>query len=295
MQTLLTIAAIAAALYLAALIALYVFQRSLIYYPDPTRYTPAQAGLSGVREVVIETQDGEHILAWWAPASPGRPTFLYFHGNAGGLITRADRIKRFAGAGLGVFMPAYRGYAGSSGKPSEAAIVADALLAYDYLRKAGIAPDDIIAYGESLGSGVAVQLAAARPVSALILDAPYTSLPDIGKHLYPFAPVATFMVDRFEFEKTYRQGESADPDPSRDERHDDSHRTRAKSLRRCAGAEGDGRHSGRRPFGHLSFRRVYPSQRVHRYPTGRIRVPGYAPAAGFDGASGSYKFQFDPI
>ena len=198
MQTLLTTAAIAAALYLAALIALYVFQRSLIYYPDPTRYTPAQAGLSGVREVVIETQDGEHILAWWAPASPGRPTFLYFHGNAGGLITRADRIKRFAGAGFGVFMPAYRGYAGSSGKPSEAAIVADALLAYDYLRKAGIAPDDIIAYGESLGSGVAVQLAAARPVSALILDAPYTSLPDIGKHLYPFAPVATFMVDRFE-------------------------------------------------------------------------------------------------
>ena len=201
MQTLLTIAAIAAVLYLTALIALYVFQRSLIYYPDPTRYTPAQAGLSGVREVVIETQDGERILAWWAPASPGRPTFLYFHGNAGGLITRADRIKRFAGAGLGVFMPAFRGYAGSSGKPSEVAIVADALLAYDYLRKAGIAPDDIIAYGELLGSGVAVQLAATRTVGALILDAPYTSLPDIGKRLYPFAPVATFMVDRFESKK----------------------------------------------------------------------------------------------
>ncbi len=198
MHVLLTIAAIIAALYLIAVVSLYIFQRRLIYYPDPIHYTPAEAELPGVREVTIGTPDGERLVAWWAKASAGQPTILYFHGNAGGLNARAERIKRFAGAGFGVFMPAYRGYSGSSGEPSERALVADALLVYDDLRTAGVAADDIVAYGESLGSGVAVQLAAVRHVGALVLDAPYTSLPDIGKRLYPYAPVGTFMIDRFD-------------------------------------------------------------------------------------------------
>ncbi len=106
--------------------------------------------------------------------------------------------SRFAKVGYGVFMPSYRGYSGSTGSPSEAAIIADARLAYDHLRGLGIPERSIVVYGELLGSGVAVRLATERPVGAVILDAPYTSLPDVGKLEYPYMPVQTFMVDRFE-------------------------------------------------------------------------------------------------
>ncbi|MGF1620912.1 MAG: alpha/beta hydrolase [Rhodomicrobiaceae bacterium] len=201
MQTLLTIAGIGAGLYLVLAVSIYAFQRSLIFYPDATYSTPAESGLSGVNEVKLTTPDGETLIAWYAEADPGQPTILYFHGNAGNLVNRAPRIERFARAGYGTFMLAYRGYGGSTGKPSESAIVADAALAYDHLRGLGVPSRDILAYGESLGSGVAVQLAATHEVGALILDAPYTSLPAIGKRLYPFLPVETFMTDRFDSER----------------------------------------------------------------------------------------------
>jgi len=198
MKILLLIVGIFVFVYVTAVGSLYVFQRRLIYLPDTEHEAPAEAGLSGVREVVLETPDGARLIAWYAAAAPGKPTFLYFHGNGGGLGDRVERLKRFAGAGYGVFMPAYRGYSGSTGSPSEPVLHADAKLAYDYLRKLGVAERAIVLYGESLGSGVAVQLASARPVGAVILDAPYTSLPDVGKLMYPIMPVRTLMVDRFD-------------------------------------------------------------------------------------------------
>jgi fermentation-respiration switch protein FrsA (DUF1100 family) len=198
MEALLTLAGAAFAIYALAAASLYVMQRRLIYVPDPARHAPAEAGLADVREIQLATPDGERLIAWRAQAAPGQPTLLYFHGNAGNLFGRADRIQRFSQAGLGVFMLSYRGYSGSTGKPSERANVADAVLAYEHLRGEGVAVGDIVAYGESLGSGVAVQLAASRPVGALILDAPYTSLVDIGKSLYPSMPVDLFIADRYE-------------------------------------------------------------------------------------------------
>ncbi len=201
MKTLLIIACLVAGIYVIAAGSLYIFQRRLIYFPDTEHETPAEAGLSGVREVVLETPDGARLIAWYVPAARGKPTLLYFHGNAGSLADRADRIRRFAGAGYGVFMPSYRGYSGSTGSPSEAAINADARLAYEHLRGLGVAERAIVLYGELLGSGVAVRLASEHPVGAVILDAPYTSLSDVGKMLYPVMPVQTFMVDRFDSKK----------------------------------------------------------------------------------------------
>jgi fermentation-respiration switch protein FrsA (DUF1100 family) len=198
MKTLLIVAALIAGIYVIAAGSLFVFQRRLIYFPDADREVPAEIGLRGVREVTLQTPDGERLIAWHAAAASGKPTILYFHGNGGSLADRADRIRRFTSAGYGLFMPSYRGYSGSTGSPSEAAIVADARLAYDHLRGLGVAERAIVLYGESLGSGVAVRLASERPVGAVILDAPYTSLPDVGKMLYPVMPVRTFMVDRFE-------------------------------------------------------------------------------------------------
>jgi uncharacterized protein len=186
-----------AGLYCVLAVGMYAFQRKLIYFPDSTHYTPAEAGLSGVREVSLHTPDGVKLVAWEAKPASGQPTLLYFHGNAGSLAGRAERIRRFANDGLGVLMLAYRGYGGSEGLPSEAAIVADAQLAHDYLVRGGTQPSQIVAYGESLGTGVAVQLAASRQVGGVILDAPYTALAAIGQERYPFIPVRLFLTDRF--------------------------------------------------------------------------------------------------
>ena len=92
----------------------------------------------------------------------------------------------------------YRGYSGSSGRPSERANVADAILVYDTLIGWGIEPEDLIVYGESIGSGIAVQVAAARPVGGVILDAPYTSIVDVAELHYPYLPGRLMMRDRYE-------------------------------------------------------------------------------------------------
>ena len=191
-------------LYVAACIVGYWGQRALIYYPDRRRIAPASIGLKGVEERILQTADGERLIAWYGKARPGQPTLLYFHGNGGGLVDRAPRIERFMQAGYGVYMMAYRGYSGSSGRPTEAANVADAKLAYDTLVAEGVPPQRIILYGESLGTGVATQVAAARPAAGLILDAPYTSIADVGAASYPFLPVRLVLVDRYDTQRYIR-------------------------------------------------------------------------------------------
>jgi hypothetical protein len=186
-----------AALYLAVALAAFAFQRKLLYRPDTQRNTPASLGLNSVEEVGLRTPDGETVLAWAAPAAPGRPTLLYFHGNGGGLIDRRERIQRFQAAGLGVFMFSYRGYSGSTGAPSEAANIADAKLAYDTLARRGVAPADIVIYGESLGTGVAVQVAAEKSCAAIVLDSPYLSMIDAARVHYPWLPVRPFLRDTY--------------------------------------------------------------------------------------------------
>ncbi|KAB2939739.1 MAG: alpha/beta hydrolase [Hyphomicrobium sp.] len=186
------------ALYAVVAVAAFVLQRRLMYFPDPERVAPASFNLQGVKERVIDAPDGVRLVSWYAPAAPGQPTLLYFHGNAGNLASRSERVRRFIGRGYGVLFLSYRGYGGSTGSPSERTNVADARLAYETLIKDGIEPDDIIVYGESLGSGVAVQLAADNAVGGLVLDAPYTSIVDVAALAYPYLPVRPFMFDRYE-------------------------------------------------------------------------------------------------
>lgn len=175
-------------------------ERRLMYFPGTTYIPPAQAGLAGVQEKILATADGERVMAWFSPPKPGRRTLLYFHGNAGALDTRAERIARYAAEGLGIFIMTYRGFAGSSGSPSEDVNVADANLAYQTLVELGLSPADVVVYGESLGTGVAVQLAAVRPVGGLVLEAPYTSMPDLAALHYPLLalPGRIFMRNRYD-------------------------------------------------------------------------------------------------
>jgi uncharacterized protein len=123
---------------------------------------------------------------------------LYFHGNGGNLTYRTDRARLLQEAGFGVLMLSARGYGGSTGNPSETALVADGKLAYGWLRAKGIDPQHITLFGESLGTGVAVQVAASLPVAGLILDSPYSSLVDVAQLRMTYFPVRLFMIDRFD-------------------------------------------------------------------------------------------------
>jgi uncharacterized protein len=192
------LAAILSAIYLATTATVYISQRKLMFHPNPLHVAPQAIGLADVTEMQFATADGEQLIAWYAPARQGQPTLFYLHGSAGALMQRADRIKLYRGSGYGVFMLAYRGFSGSTGAPSEDGIVADALMAYDQLKQLGIRDEDVVVYGESLGTGVAVQVAASRHPGGLVLESPFTSAVDVGSYLYPYLPVHWLLKDRFE-------------------------------------------------------------------------------------------------
>ncbi|HMJ45066.1 MAG TPA: alpha/beta hydrolase [Pseudolabrys sp.] len=182
--------------YGGVLALMYVFQRALQYFPDTTRTLPAQAGLPQAEEVTFPSDDGERLLAWYVPARDGKKLVLYFQGNAGGLDLRADRFNWLTADGTGLLALCYRGYGGSSGRPSEDGLIRDARAAYRFT-SARLPANRIVLFGESLGTGVAVALAAEQPPAGLILDAPFTSAADVGANAYPFAPVRWLLKDPF--------------------------------------------------------------------------------------------------
>ena len=174
----------------------YFAQRSLMYFPDRTRTPPAEAGLPQAEEIELTTGDGERVIAWHVPPRGDKPVVLYFQGNGGALNLRAQRFARLTSDGTGLIALSYRGYGGSTGRPSEAGLLRDAEATYAFAT-ARYQAERLVLYGESLGSGVAVALAAEHKVGKVILEAPYTSAVEIGTAAYPFLPVRLLMHDQF--------------------------------------------------------------------------------------------------
>jgi uncharacterized protein len=177
---------------------LYVFQRHLLYFPGGARPELGELSELGVREVKLTTADGLSLLSWYLPPRDGRPLIAYFHGNGGHIGYRAERLRGFARYGYGALMVEYRGYGGNPGTPSETGFHTDAAAALDFLARHGIGSDRIVLYGESLGSGVAVSLAAQRDVAGLILEAPFTSVAEVAQYHYSFVPASALVRDRFD-------------------------------------------------------------------------------------------------
>jgi fermentation-respiration switch protein FrsA (DUF1100 family) len=196
MVTLKSLIILAILAYGGVLALLYVFQRSLMYFPDRARTPPAAAGLPHAEEVALKSADGESLIAWYVPPRGSKPLAIYFHGNGGALNLRADRFRWLTTDGFGLLGLSYRGYGGSSGKPSETGFLLDASAAYEFAA-ARYPSGRIVLWGESLGTGVAVALAAERPIGGLILDAPFTSAADVGAAAFPFVPVRWFIKDSF--------------------------------------------------------------------------------------------------
>ncbi|MEM7723049.1 MAG: alpha/beta hydrolase [Pseudomonadota bacterium] len=184
-------------IYLASAVVMVVFQRQLLYIPSTEMRTPTSVGLTDVTVEALETPDGETLVLWYAQAPEGRPTVLFFHGNGGDISGRAGRFAAYRRAGYGVAFLSWRGYGGSTGAPSETGLLTDARTAYDWLIIQGVSPDQIVLAGESLGTGVAVQLAAERPSGAMTLGAPYSAAVDVAADLYWWLPVRYLMWDQF--------------------------------------------------------------------------------------------------
>jgi len=187
---------IAAAAYLGFAALMYFAQRSLMYFPEKLRTTPATAGLPQAQEAVLDTADGEKVIVWHVPPRSDQPVVVYFHGNGGSLRLRVDRFQRVAAAGVGLIALSYRGYGGSTGRPTEAGLIEDARAAYAFAAERYPAAR-IALWGESLGSGVAVALAAERPIARMILDSPFTSALDLARANYWYLPVRLLMKDQF--------------------------------------------------------------------------------------------------
>ncbi|TAK86929.1 MAG: alpha/beta hydrolase [Betaproteobacteria bacterium] len=180
-------------------VALVVFlvQDKLIFFPQPIteeqRVRIAQR-FAGAHSVSIRAADGTRLHAWHVKGRPDAPLVMYFGGNAEEVSWMIDEALRNA-PGTEWLLVDYRGYGASEGSPSEKAWVADALQWYEYASKSG---QPIYLFGRSLGGGVAVQLAAARPVAGVVLVAPFDSLVQLGAHYYPFLPVRWMLRHRFD-------------------------------------------------------------------------------------------------
>ena len=188
---------VAACGYLALCAAMAGCQRDLLYYPDRSLADPADAGLPNAAREHLQTSDGEDIVVWWIPPrAPDKPVFLYFHGNGGNLTYRSKRFTLLSENGSGVMALSWRGYGGSTGSPTEDGLMADARAAYAAVRLR-VDQDRVVLVGESLGSGVAVMLAAEVPVAALILDSGYSSISDVAASKFPWLPVRLLIQDEF--------------------------------------------------------------------------------------------------
>jgi pimeloyl-ACP methyl ester carboxylesterase len=183
------VAAIAIAAYLVVCALLYFGQRDLLYFPQTTRVAPAQTDFALQRGPAL-------ALRGWR-VNPGRDkVLLYFGGNAEDLRHARAQLAPLL-PDYTVYLLAYRGYGASDGAPSEAALVGDALALYDHVRMTQ-PQAEIAVLGRSLGSGVASQLAARRPLARLILVTPFDSLASAAQAHYPWAPVRWLLRDRYD-------------------------------------------------------------------------------------------------
>lgn len=173
-------------IFAAILLLLYVLQRHLIYLPSTQTPTLAAYQANDMHWVPLHTKDGLDLRAWYKPAAHQHPTLLYLHGNAGHIGYRIPLARQFIDAGFGVLMLEYRGYGGNAGHPSEQGLYEDGRSGVKFLQQQGVQAKQLVLYGESLGTGVATQLAIEFPVCAVVLQSPFTSLHEVAKYHYPW-------------------------------------------------------------------------------------------------------------
>ena len=175
---------------------MYIFQRTFMYHPN-VKNTDSTTVQFKYKEVYIESEKDIKLKSWYSYLNPNKKTILFFHGNAGELGARTYKLNKFNDLDLNFLIISWRGFSGNNGKPTEQGLYKDAQKAVEWLEKKGINKKDIILYGESLGTGIAVELATKNEYSGIILESPYTSMIDMGKRFYPFLPISILQKDKY--------------------------------------------------------------------------------------------------
>lgn len=183
-----------ALVYVGVSVCVFFLQRSMLYHPSGEAVLPSELVYPGLSEVEVQTEDGVRLLAWYWPNESGA-AILVLHGNAGNRSGRLQLMRRLHKRGFSVMVPDYRGFGGSEGSPSEEGLLLDAAASARWLAKNN--GRDIVYFGESLGTGVAVALAREQPPRALVLQSPFDSMVSAGQHHYPYLPVSWLLLDRY--------------------------------------------------------------------------------------------------
>lgn len=187
-------------IYVSFVAGLYMAQRQILYIGSSVTPDIKSAGIPNLRAAQVKTQDGLDITGWYVPAAnKNMPTIVFFHGNASRMSWSMMKMPEFIEKGYGILIGEYRGYSGNPGKPTEEGLYNDGRAYIDWLKLHGINEEKIILYAESIGTGIAVQMAGEyAPFRAIVLEAPFTSAVDVaGKH-YWFVPVRRLFKDRYD-------------------------------------------------------------------------------------------------
>ena len=188
-------------IYLILLTLIYINQRKLLYLPSENNYLDDPINFT-YNEFFIEVDKNIKIKSWLIEKDLQKyKTILFLHGNAGNLFNRSYKLNRFNELNLNVLIVSWRGFSGNPGKPNETNLYGDAKKAVKWLNDRGVETKNIILYGESLGTGVAVEIAQNNKFNSIILESPYTSMEKTAKIYYPYLPVKFLLKDKYESEK----------------------------------------------------------------------------------------------
>ncbi len=182
-----------ATFYVVMTAAMYFMQERLLF-PAPAEATPMPA-VNGMTQVSIKTQDGEMLDGWYIPPAPGRPVIVVYHGNGGRGARHAELGAKFGAKGFGYLAATFRGYAPSTGRPSQSGLLEDGLAIFDWAKQQ--CRCEIVIVGNSLGSGIGVHTAMERDAKALVLTSPYSSVADVAADRYPVLPVRQLIKNPF--------------------------------------------------------------------------------------------------
>ena len=186
--------------YLIISLILYFSQRNLLYHPNENNYSGDKITVE-VIETKILTEDKIELSAWYHEKDSKYKTILFFHGNAGTLENRIHKLNHFKDMNINFLIVSWRGFSGNKGKPTEEGLYKDANAAVDWLKSKNINEESIIIYGESLGTGVAVEIAQNNNFAGIILESPFTSMVDAGASKYPIFPIRLLLKDKYESDK----------------------------------------------------------------------------------------------
>lgn len=184
-------------IYLSILFIIFLTQRKLIYHPNVNNYLDENLNHK-IEKVLITTKDGITLRSWFHKKKDVKDTLLFFHGNAGNLKNRIYKLNHLSKLEINYLIVSYRGFDGNKGNPNEKGIYIDAKAAVEWLKLQNINESNILLYGESLGTAVAVEIGKNKIFKGIILESPFTSMTDVAKIHYPYFPVKYLLKDKFD-------------------------------------------------------------------------------------------------